>query len=154
MRKQLQKVIRQAIKQSFLDYTLLVLKSIGYIAVFLLVIRNVTMSQNISPSYFQIVNQNRKGEIDFLQRIQTLPEYEKYLDLGRKLYGEDMEKEVNRDALKRKAEISHLESILRLNPQARDVLYGLSKFYRVQGDVVKADIYLEKAKEVDPTIKE
>ena len=54
---------------------------------------------------------------------------------------------------KRKETMAEFESLLQKNPKSRDLLYNLYLLYNEDGNKIKAEEYLKKAKEIDPTVK-
>jgi len=113
---------------------------------------NIVFSQKISLIYFQIINDDKKAVINFLQKIKTFPEFKKILEMNKNIYGKTIEKETFRQENNKKLMINNLEHILIKNPKARDVLYSLYLLYKEKGDNLTAEKYLKQAKEVDPMI--
>lgn len=113
-------------------------------------ILNITASQDISPTYFKLINGDKKAVVEFLSRIKKLPEFTtefiKYKD-----HVADLEKKLYEEDLKRKQVIKKFEQILEKSPKSRDALYSLYNLYK-QGDPAKSEEYLKRAKEVDPEI--
>lgn len=155
MRKKIGKVIKEAIKQSFIDYILFSLKCTGFLFLFLFLTENIYSSQAISPLYSRItsITNNKLAYVDFLKQIKLLPEYDKYLSMAKNIYGNSVEGDIFSDLKKRQDEIFRLEETLKRNLQSRDILYSLSKLYGAQGDKEKENLYLEKAKEIDPAVE-
>jgi len=125
-------------------------------AIFLLVVflsLNIVFSQNIHPLYFGVINNDKASTVDFLKKIKALPEFKKELENNEESYGVVIAREVFREETDRQVEIKNLEQLLQKNPKARDVLYGLYLLNKVQGRNDIADNYLERAREVDPNIK-
>ena len=121
--------------------------------IFLVLIINLIYSQIISPIYFQLVNNNKAATINFLEKIKKFPEFDKILEMNKNIFGKTIEKEVFKQENEKKLLINNLEQQLAVNPKAREVLYSLYQLYSAEGDNNKAEEYLRKAKEVDPTIK-
>lgn len=155
MRKKIAKVIKEAIKQSFIGYILFSLKCTGFLFLFLFLMENIYSSQAISPLYSRMTSMtnNKLAYVDFLKQIKLLPEYDKYLSMAKNIYGSSVEEDIFSDLKKRQDEIFRLETVLERNPQSRDILYSLSKLYGAQSDREKEISYLEKAKEIDPFVE-
>lgn len=114
---------------------------------------NILSSQLISPLYFQIAKEDRKSVIVFLEKIKDFPSFPYFLDIHKKIYGNQIEQNVFAEEVKRKETIQNLELLLRRNSKSRDILYRLSLLYREEGNQTKADEYLNKAKVIDLVIK-
>lgn len=123
------------------------------ILIFAFLFLNLINSQVISPIYFQMVNNNKKSTVTFLQKIKDLPEYQKILEMNNDIYGNTVKDEIFRQENKQKEVINNLEQKLIINPKARDVLYSLYQLYLAEGNKNKAADYLRRAKEVDPGIR-
>jgi len=110
---------------------------------------NIVFSQKISLTYFQIINDDKKAVINFLQKIKTFPEFQKILEMNKNIYGEAIKNEVFKEENKKRVLINNLEQKLRINPKARDILYSLYLLYKERGDNLTAENYLRQAREVD-----
>jgi tetratricopeptide (TPR) repeat protein len=89
----------------------------------------------------------------FLKKIKRTKEFPQQLNYYKNIYGQDIEKEVFTEEIKRKEEIKKLEIILQKNQKARDVLVRLAILYFEDEDFKKAKEYYQRAKEVDPMVK-
>lgn len=159
MRKKIEKIIQEAIRESFKDYILISLKYTGFVILFLFLIKSISLSQAISPLYFRIFNVeksqsggDKEAVVGFLRQIRDLSEYDKYISLAKNIYGDSIDEEIQKDFLERQTRIDDLEEILQKNPKARDVLYSLYRLYEAQGDKLAAEEYLNRALEVDPNL--
>lgn len=130
-----------------------ILKLSIFIVFFFFLIFNLISSQVISLLYFQLVSNNKKATVNFLEKIKTFPEFQKILEMNKNIYGKAIEKEVFRRENDKKLLINNLEQILIKNPKARDVLYSLYLLYKERGDNLTAEKYLRQAKEIDPSVK-
>lgn len=124
--------------------------SVIFLGIFLVL--NIYFSQNLSPIFFNLVNNDKKSVIDFLKNIRVSPEFEKQIKYFENIYGLSIRTEVFEEELQRESEIKQLEQILRRNPYSRDVLYRLYQLYLEKGDNKIAQKYLRLAKEIDPNI--
>ena len=122
------------------------------VLVFLILILNIISSQSISFIYFKFVNNDKPLTIAFLQKIKTLPEYEKILEMNNDIYGQTIKAEIFKQENAKKSLINNLEQQLTINPKARDVLYSLYQLNLAEGNTTKANNYLRQAKAVDPNI--
>lgn len=107
---------------------------------------NLLSSQLISPIYLLFVDSNKTATVNFLQKIKTLPEYSRILEMNNNIYGPSVKEEIFRQENKKNEMIKNLEQQLTINPKARDVLYSLFQ-------LTQEKKYLKLAKEIDPNIK-
>ncbi len=121
---------------------------------------NIVASASISPVYFHLVNSLQGGSVkkyesvvEFLKSVRTTPVFTEELAFYRAQYGTRVQDAVYANDKKRRATIGILEQLLQKNPRSPQVLYRLSLLYTEDGNVKKAQDYLEKAKELDPGIK-
>jgi tetratricopeptide (TPR) repeat protein len=121
--------------------------------IFAFLFLNFASSQFISPVYFKFVNNDNASAISFLQKIKTLPEYSRILEMNNNIYGNTIKNEILKKENEKKEVINNLEQQLGINPRSRDVLYSLYRLYLEEGNNDKAREYLKRAKEIDPTIK-
>lgn len=120
--------------------------------IFTILFLNLISIQFISPIYFRLVNNDKIATISFLQKIKSLPEYQKILEMNNNIYGPTVKEKIFRQENKRKELIKNLEQQLTINPKARDILYSLYQLYLAEGDKNRAMEYLRRAREVDPDI--
>ena len=114
---------------------------------------NLISSQSISFIYFNFINNDKIAAVNFLQRINSLPEYKRILEMNNNIYGPTIKQQIFTKNNIKKELINNLEQKLTINPKSRDVLYGLYQLYSEEGDKNLANDYLRRAKEVDPGIK-
>jgi len=122
------------------------------VLVFLILILNIISSQSISFIYFKFVNNDKPLTIAFLQKIKTLPEYEKILEMNNNIYRSTVKAEIIRQENTKKDLINNLKQQLTINPKARDVLYSLYQLNLAEGNTTKANNYLRQARKVDPNL--
>jgi len=134
-----------------INYRLLA-KSVFFAFLSLVLLSNIVVSQTTHPLYFQIINDDKKAVVEFLKKIKPIAEFPYFFEMSKKIYGEEIEKDVFAETWERKAMIIKLEQLLVKNPKARDVLYGLYLLYHKEGNKIKANEYLDKAKEIDPSL--
>ncbi|PJA55817.1 hypothetical protein CO165_01550, partial [Candidatus Roizmanbacteria bacterium CG_4_9_14_3_um_filter_33_18] len=75
------------------------------------------------------------------------------LEMNNNIYGPTVREEIFQRENKKKVMINNLEQQLTINPKARDILYSLYQLYLAEGDKNRANDYLKRAREVDPSIK-
>jgi len=119
---------------------------------FLFLLTNISYSQNISPLYWKLVNDEKQAVIDYLKKIKPLPFFKTELKKFAAIFGRQIVNEVFFEDEQRKIKIKKLEAVLQKNPKSRDVLYALSKLYQEDGNERLAKEYFKKAKEVDPNL--
>ncbi|MBI4974083.1 hypothetical protein HZC27_05745 [Candidatus Roizmanbacteria bacterium] len=124
-----------------------------FIVFFVFIMINLVASQNISPLYFQMINDEKRAAATYLTDIRKLPLFSSELLRYKNNYGQEVEREVFKIEEARRKNITKLERALKDNPSSRDLLYNLSILYREAGDDIKAGEYLKLAKEIDPNIK-
>jgi len=123
---------------------------IFFLGIFLLL--EIFASQIISPFYIQVVNEDKSGVVNYLKKIVSLAIYKEELSIYKNTYGEGFENTVLAEKLARNNKIEKLEQLLVNSPKSRDVLYGLFLLYQEDGNKIKAEKYLQAAREVDPSI--
>jgi tetratricopeptide (TPR) repeat protein len=119
---------------------------------FLFLLANISYSQNISPLYWKLVNDEKEAVIDYLKKIKPLPFFKTELKKFTNIFGKKIVDDVFFEDEQRKIKIKKLEAVLQKNPKSRDVLYALSKLYQEDGNERLAKEYFKKAKEVDPNL--
>lgn len=130
-----------------------ILKLSIFIILFFFLILNLISSQQISPLYFKFINNDKQAIVNLLEKIKTLPEFQKILEMNINIYGKTIEEDVFRQKNQEKLMINNLEQKLFINPKSRDILYSLYQLYLASGDKNKAEEYLRRAKALDPSVK-
>lgn len=121
----------------------------GVLSVYLL--NNIISSQDISPTYFNLVNGDEMAVATYLKSIKSLPEYDMELAKYKEAMP-DVEIEIFKDDLEKRTLITNFERILEKNPSSRDALYNLYLLNSSSGDQNQALEYLRRAREIDPEI--
>lgn|GEM_PF-1537223 len=111
---------------------------------------NIVFSQNISPLYFRIINDDRSAVVNFLQTIRYSPIFPFFYNLNKNIYGKNLEYEVFVEENKKIRLVKNLEQILTRSPQARDVLFMLYILNKDLNRPHQAEKYLKTAKAIDP----
>lgn len=145
IKAQISKIKNKVVKSKIFNIFFVVL-------IFALLFLNFFYSQSISPLYEGFVNNDKTVTVSFLQKIKTLPEYPRILEMNNNIYGNSISEEILKQENKKKELISNLEKQLIINPKARDVLYSLYQLHQADGNQIKANNYLMRAKEVDPNL--
>ncbi len=115
---------------------------------------NIYFSQTLHPLFFNLTNNQKKTDaVLFLKKIKGTKEFPQQLQYFKNIYGQDIEKEVFTDETRRKEEVKNLETILLKNEKARDILVKLAILYFEDGNLIKAKDYYQRAKAIDPMIK-
>lgn len=96
---------------------------------------------------------DREAAIVFLKYIRKLPVFERVYADQNALYNGELRDGVFHEELSRQEQVTKLEKAVKQYPNSRDVLYALSTIYREDGEVEKADYYLERAKQIDPLVE-
>ena len=109
-----------------------------FIVLFVFVIVNAAASQNISPLYFRMIDEEKQVVATYLTDIRKLPLFSQELIRYKNKYGASIEEEVFKIEKERMKNIIKLEAALKDNPSSRDLLYNLSVLYREAGDETKA----------------
>lgn len=133
------------------QYVLKKLLKIGlYGVLFVLLVLNIAASQFLPTSYFSFVEGDRASAVELLKAVKFLPEFTILADRQREIYGENIDSELFTTEKNRAIKIMHLEQLLAEYPKSRDILYGLSVLYADEGDTAKAQMYMKKARAIDP----
>ena len=123
------------------------------IFLFLFLLFNLITSQLISPLYFKLLKEDKVAVVGFLRKIKKLPVFLSFLEINKKIYGNSFEQEVLAPDIKRNKLIEDYELLLLKNPKSRDLLYNLYLLYQEDGNEIRAEEYLRRAKEIDPTLE-
>jgi hypothetical protein len=133
----------------------IILDIISPLTVFIIggfLLMNIIYSQAINPLYNRVIDNDRPATIEFLKKIRSLPVFKDELMAYQSTYGSVIADEVFKEERSRKAMIGKLESLLEKNPKSPDVLYELYELNKTEGNIGLAKQYLERAKEIDPSI--
>lgn len=120
---------------------------------FSFLIFNFVASQNISSLYFQLAEEDRVAVVNFLSKIKNLPSFNSFLQMNKNIYGNSLAEDVFAESVKRKQSIKEYELLLQKNLLSRDVLFNLYLLYQADGNQIKAEEFLDRAKKIDPSLK-
>lgn len=113
---------------------------------------NLIYSQNISPFYLSVVNEEKTAIVNYLKTIRTLPDFKSQILEYQKIYGKNIKDEALLEDRQKDQMIKELRALLNYNPNNRDILYSLYLIYKNQ-DNAQAQTYLNKAKAIDPLVE-
>src|SRR3990167_6553743 len=133
--------------------TLKITKLLLGVFLFLFLLFNLISSHLISPLYFKLLKEDKAAVVGFLRKIKKLPVFLSFLEINKKIYGNSFEQEVLAPDIKRNKLIEDYELLLLKNPKSRDLLYNLYLLYQEDGNEIRAEEYLRRAKEIDPTLE-
>lgn len=140
-------------KQSSHNKNIIQLFFFGMVSsLFVLVLLNAWVAQQVSPTYLQFMKQNPQATVEFLKRIPRLPEFNQISANVQEL-NQQYRTQVEAEDQKRKKEIDALEQLLTQNSQSRDVLFALATLYHQAGNGQKAQQYLQQAQQIDPNLE-
>ena len=128
------------------------LKIFPFSFVFIFLIINIYFSQNISPLYQKILNNEKEAVISYLKKIKKQPFFKSELKKFTQIFDQSIAKEVFFENEQRKIKIQKLKEDLKKNPKSRDILTNLAILYQEDGNDKLAQEYFNKAKEVDPNL--
>lgn len=128
------------------------LKIFPFSFVFIFLIINIYFSQNISPLYQKILNNEKEAVISYLKKIKKQPFFKSELKKFTQIFDQSIAKEVFFEDEQRKIKIQKLKEALKKNPKSRDILTNLAILYHEDGNYKLAQEYFNKAKEVDPNL--
>jgi tetratricopeptide (TPR) repeat protein len=120
--------------------------------VFIFLIINIYFSQNISPLYQEIINNEKEAVISYLKKIKKQPFFKSELKKFTQIFNQPIAKEVFFEDEQRKIKIQKLKEALKKNPKSRDILISLAILYHEDGNERLAKEYFKKAKEIDPNL--
>lgn len=115
-------------------------------------IGNIVGSQLIPSSYFAFVREDKSAVLDLLKAMKLQPEFPSLAGIQRSIYGPSIDEELFAEERRREERINELEELLKSNPKSRDVLYALSVLYTEKKDLNRSNIYLKRAREIDPLV--
>jgi len=128
------------------------LKIFPFSFVFIFLIINIYLSQNISPLYQEIINNEKEAVISYLKKIKKQSFFKSELKKFTQIFDQSIAKEVFFEDEQRKIKIQKLKEALKKNPKSRDILTNLAILYHEDGNDKLAQEYFNKAKEVDPNL--
>ncbi len=119
---------------------------------FFFLLANIVLSQMISPLYFGLLRGDREAAVDFLRTIRHEKFFAPELTSYQRMFSSNLSSEVFAEDHVRMANIKRLEAAYQKNPKVVPVLYSLHLLYLEKKDYERADFYLRRAQELDPTI--
>jgi tetratricopeptide (TPR) repeat protein len=124
---------------------------IGMVLLLAFLAVNIALSQMIHPLYQGVVDGNKTALVTFFKIAKNLPAFEplkpemqnSYLSLAEEIDGEN---------ITRQEKIKKIEALLVQYPKSRDLLYAASILYTDIGNKEKGAEYLQKARDIDPSL--
>lgn len=147
------KKIKKEKNISFLIYFKKFFLVSAFVLMFVFLGLNIYFSQNISPLFLTITDYYYPTVVEFLKKIKKTPYFSEELTKFKKIYGQRVEDDVFFEDIEQEKKIEKLKSLLKLNPDSRDLLYNLYLLYKEKGDEITAKKYLQKAKAIDPWLR-
>lgn len=119
---------------------------------FFILVANVLASQRIPELFFQITNDNEQAYITFLKQGRTTSSFRVLSPEILQNFARH-EDEIYADERQRRELIQKLEVLLDKNPKSRDILYSLYLLYDKDEKHDVAQMYLQEAQKIDPSLK-
>ncbi len=127
-------------------------KTTVYIVLFGFLIINILSSQMVSSLYFGLVNNNQSAVISYLRLIRQTPEFSSEALKFDTIYNKPLSSMIFHEEKQRNIMIQNLEQLLIFNPYSRDILYALYKENLLAGNRARAENYLHRVQDIDPSI--
>lgn len=118
----------------------------------LFLVLNIASSQFLPTSYFSFVEGDKAAAVQLLRAVKLLPEFTTLIDRQRQIYGSNLDNELFSSEKNREVKIVRMEQLVLQYPKSRDILYGLYLLYSDEGNAEKANSYLKRAQQIDPTV--
>lgn len=119
-----------------------------------IVLANTIASQQMPGLFYAFVDGGRGAAVAYLSHIKALPFFKTELIRYKNEYGAGIVDEVFRTDVERKQKIQVIEGELKKQPQSRDLFLALAQLYREGGNDKMAAYYTDKAREIDPAVKD
>ena len=132
-------------------WTLHIASVSGYGLIFFFLILNIIFSQDIPLLYFQLAQENGNALTEFMKQAKEIPAFRTILPEIKQAFSE-REPSIYAEERSRLAMIVKLEEALKQNPQSSEILYSLYLLYDRGGYVEQANMYLERARSIDPLL--
>lgn len=153
MQKHLRLTLKKAVNDALTEYFFSAARIVFVSLVFIFLFISIFLSQNISSIYFRVMNEDYNSTVSMLRNIDKTKDYPYVLKINTNAFGIKLKDDVNQENLKRRERIKKLETILGKNKNARDVLLALSLLYKEEGNNLKSDEYLRRARALDPLLQ-
>ena len=126
-------------------------KATLYGLLFFFLILNVVFSQDIPALYFQLTQDNSNALTEFMKQAKEIPTFRAMLPEIKQAFAE-REPAIYAEERARLDMIAKLEEALKQNPNSSEILYSLYLLYDRGGYVEKANVYLQRARSIDPQL--
>ncbi|MBI3366673.1 hypothetical protein HY041_03540 [Candidatus Roizmanbacteria bacterium] len=123
-----------------------------YLSIGVFLFFNILLSQLVSPLYYQMMNENEKATVSYIQSLHNLPLFSSEFLKFKRVFGKGFENDIFAHELQQEMMIKNFEQILDKSPYSKDILYRLYLLYSKKGDKIQAGKYLKQAKELDPNL--
>jgi len=120
-------------------------------ALLLFVIVNSMSAQYMPKIFFDLANDNEKSIVELLIKAKDTEQFNYLFPEVRGVIAKNSES-IYKESNDRSAQIQTLLALLQSNPESPEILYALHILYQADKDRVTADIYLQKARLIDPQI--
>ena len=125
--------------------------AITYGLLFMFLVANILYSQIMPDEYFQLLQGKENAFVSIIKRGKDTSFFQTILPENRNTIAVK-EADIFADAHQRQAQIDILKQTLSYNPESRDVLYALYLLYKRDGQINTANEYLDRARQIDPTV--
>ncbi len=117
----------------------------------LFVIANSMSAQYMPKIFFDLANDNEKSIVELLMKAKDAQQFKYLFPEVRGVIAKNSEA-IYKESNDRSAQIQTLLALLQSNPESPEILYALHILYEAEKDKVNADVYLQKARLIDPQI--
>jgi len=117
----------------------------------LFVIANSMSAQYMPKIFFDLANDSEKSIVELLIKAKDIEQFKYLFPEVRHVIAKNSEA-IYKESNDRSAQIQTLLTLLQSNPESPEILYALHILYQADKDMVNADMYLQKARLIDPQI--
>jgi len=122
-----------------------------YVCLFLFLVANILYSQQMPDLYYSFISGDSRSFVTVLQKGKAV---ESFIWLFPEVKGLMVQHadEIFAEQNVRHRQIDILKTSLGTHPESPEILYALFQMYQYGGEEKVANMYLEKARALDPTI--
>lgn len=114
-------------------------------------IANILYSQFMPDQYFSLLRGEDAMLVEIFQKGKESPYFLRlFPEVNEKMA--EHESVIYADTHQRRSQIDIIKQSLEQNPESRDLLYALYILYKQEGQRDRAQEYLDRARQIDPTI--
>lgn len=121
----------------------------SFISIF--VVSNVISAINVPDIFFKLAKNDHMSLIQLLSHAGSLSYFYKIAPEVQNIMIQNSD-EILKETRERNKQIKSLAALLQLNPESPQVHYALHLLYQAQKDHKNSNIYLQKARQIDPDI--